>query len=144
LGCPIPHNDAFMLRRSLRSTFSRPTLAAALLLAVFGACHRGKSILPAPEQPKTMLHVANSEFLDAVVYVVDRGQRVRLGVASSNRTTTFEIPPHLLFAATPLSFLIDPVGAPARPSTGDLVIIPGDEVELRLSGGRVVLTKRAP
>ena len=89
-----------------------------------------------------MLHVANGEFLDAVVYVVDRGQRVRLGVASSNRTTDFEIPPHLLFAATPLSFVVDPIGAPARPSTGDLVIVPGDDLELRLSGGRVVLTKR--
>ena len=91
-----------------------------------------------------MVHVTNGEFLDAVVYVVERGQRVRLGVASSNRTTTFEIPPHLLFSATELSFFIDPIGAPPRPSTGDVVIDPGDELELRLGGGRVVLTKRAP
>ena len=90
-----------------------------------------------------MLYVTNGEFLDAVVYVVDRGQRVRLGVASSNRTTTFEIPKHLLFAATPLSFVLDPIGAPARPSTGEIMIDPGDELELRLDGGRVVLTKRA-
>jgi hypothetical protein len=91
-----------------------------------------------------MVHVANGEFLDAVVYVVERGQRVRLGVASSNRTTTFEIPPHLLFSSTALSFLVDPIGAAPRPSTGDVVIDPGDELELRLGGGRVVLTKRAP
>jgi len=86
--------------------------------------------------------VANGEFLDAVVYVVDRGQRVRLGVASSNRTTNFEIPAHILFAATALSFVADPIGAPARPSTGDVVIVPGDDLELRLSGGRAILTKR--
>ena len=131
-----------MLRRGY--TLPRSCVPILLLLALLGAAAcRHKSLAPAPEPPpKTILHVANGEFLDAVVYVVDRGQRVRLGVASSNRTTTFEIPPHLLFAATPLSFVVDPIGAPARPSTGDVVIVPGDDLELRLSGGRAVLTKR--
>lgn len=131
-----------MLRR--RSAFRRFAALTFLLVAPLGvqAC-RHKSLAPEPEPPpKTILHVANGEFLDAVVYVVDRGQRVRLGVASSNRTTDFEIPAHLLFAATPLSFVVDPIGAPARPSTGDVVIVPGDDLELRLNGGRAVLTKR--
>ena len=131
-----------MLRR--RYTLRRFTVLASLLaaLSTVDAC-RHKSLAPAPEPPpRTFVHVANGEFLDAVVYVVDRGQRVRLGVASSNRTTDFEIPAHLLVAATPLSFVVDPIGAPARPSTGDLVIVPGDDLELRLSGGRAVLTKR--
>jgi hypothetical protein len=128
-----------MLRR--RYALRRFTALAFLLLAP-EAC-RHKSLAPAPEPPpKTILHVANGEFLDAVVYVVDRGQRVRLGVASSNRTTNFEIPAHILFAATALSFVADPIGAPARPSTGDVVIVPGDDLELRLSGGRAILTKR--
>lgn len=131
-----------MLRR--RYAFRRFAALTLLLVAPVGvqAC-RHKSLAPEPEPPpKTILHVANGEFLDAVVYVVDRGQRVRLGVASSNRTTDFEIPAHLLFAATPLSFVVDPIGAPARPSTGDVVIVPGDDLELRLNGGRAVLTKR--
>ena len=132
-----------MPRRSRLITMRWYVLAACLTLAAVG-CHKTKSSEPAPEQPKTMLHVTNGEFLDAIVYVVDRGQRVRLGVASSNRTTTFEIPKHLLFASTPLSFVLDPIGAPARPSTGEVVIDPGDDLELRFSGGRVVLTKRAP
>lgn len=114
-----------------------------LALGLFG-CWHGKPSL-APEQPKTMLHVTNSEFLDAAIYVVvNRGQRLRLGVASSNRETTFEIPPHLLFSAVAMSFTIDPIGGPPRPSTGDMVIAAGDEIELRLSGGRAVLTKRSP
>ena len=127
-----------------RYALRRFTVLVFMLAAPSGvvAC-RHKSLAPEPEPPpKTFLHVANGEFLDAVVYVVDRGQRVRLGVASSNRTTTFEIPPHLLFAATPLSFIVDPIGAPARPSTGDVIINPGDEIELQLNGGRAVLTKR--
>jgi hypothetical protein len=127
-----------------RYSLRRFTFLALLLLAPLGvdAC-RHKSLAPTPEPPpRTFVHVANGEFLDAVVYVVERGQRVRLGVASSNRTTDFEIPAHLLFAATALSFVVDPIGAPARPSTGDLVIVPGDDLELRLSGGRAVLMKR--
>jgi hypothetical protein len=126
------------------SALPRFTVPLLLLLALLGAeACRHKSLQPAPEPPpKTMLHVANEEFLDAVVYVVDRGQRVRLGVASSNRTTTFEIPQHLLFGATALSFVVDPIGAPPRPSTGDVMIAPGDDLELRLNGNRAVLTKR--
>jgi len=132
-----------MVRGSLSKTTLAVLFAAFCALATAG-CHRLNSAKPAPEQPKTMLHVTNSEFLDAVVYVVERGQRVRLGVASSNRTTTFEIPPHLLFSPAALNFLLDPIGAPARPSTGDVVIDPGDDLDLRFSGGRVVLTKRNP
>ncbi|HEY2375353.1 MAG TPA: hypothetical protein VGH98_05210 [Gemmatimonadaceae bacterium] len=133
------------MRRRFDPTALLPFALGALLLLNVDGCHNGKPSEPVPVQPKTWLHVTNGEFLDAVVYVVvDRGQRVRLGVASSNRTTTFEIPPHLLFSPTSLSFVLDPIGAPARPSTGDVVIDPGDDVELRFSGGRVVLTKRAP
>lgn len=116
-------------------------LAVAIALA---SCRHGRPDAPLPEQPKTTLHVTNGEFLDAVIYVVERGQNVRLGTASSNQTTTFVIPPHLIFGATPLSFRVDPVGARAQLPTSELMIDPGDEIELRLSGGRVVLTKRAP
>ena len=106
------------------------------------SCRLLRSNQPAPQPAKTFLHVTNGEFLDAVVYVVDRGQSVRLGVASSNRTTTFEIPSHIVFAPRPLSFLIHPIGTQSQPSTGDVVIEPGDDIDLRLNGGRVVLTKR--
>jgi hypothetical protein len=115
-----------------------------MLPMIVGACHKPKSSIIAPEQPKTYLHVRNGEFLDAVVYLVAGSQRVRLGIASSNRTTTFEIPSHLIFGATSLRFAVDPIGGKARPSTGDVVVDPGDDVEMRLDGGRVVLTKRAP
>ena len=130
-----------MLRRSRSLALWRSFCFGILLCVALVDCRKGKLSQPTPAPPKTMLHVVNSEFLDAVVYVVDRGQRVRLGVATSNRTTTFEIPPHLVFASTALSFIVDPIGASPRPSTGDMVITPGDDVELRLTGGRAVLTK---
>jgi hypothetical protein len=130
-----------MPHRPRQSLFAL-TFATLLIFLGGGACHHLKSSQPTPEQPKTMVYVANGEFLDAVIYVVDRGQNVRLGVATSNQTTRFEIPAHLVFGATPLSFRVAPIGAPSRPSTGEVVIDPGDEIDLRLSGGRIALSKR--
>ena len=106
------------------------------------ACFHGNSSIIVPEQPKTTVHVSNGEFLDAVIYVVNHGQPVRLGIASSNRTTTFEIPKHMIFGATPLSFQVHPIGANIQPSTGDVMIDPGDDLDLQISGGRLVLTRR--
>lgn len=126
----------------MRHRFHRYAALWLSLLAVIGACQKPRSSIIVPEQPKTVLRVTNGEFLDAVIYVVNRGQRVRLGVANANRTTRFEIPKHLLFGATALSFLVDPIGGNSRPSTGDMVIDPGDELELHLNGGRLLLTKR--
>lgn len=117
-------------------------LAACLASLGLESCRLLRSNQPAPAPAKTFLHVTNGEYLDAVVYVVDRGQNVRLGVAGSNRTTTFELPSHLVFAPRPLSFSVHPIGAPTRPSTADVVIEPGDDIDLQLSGGRAVLTKR--
>jgi hypothetical protein len=131
-----------MLGRTRRSSLL--WLVMPMLALFAAACHKPKSSIIAPEQPKTMLHVTNGEFLDAVVYVVNGAQRVRLGVATSNQTTTFEIPSHLIFGATPLSFLAHLIGGNTRPSTGDVVIDPGDDLELRLNAGRVLLTKRSP
>lgn len=125
-----------------RHTLLWVALSTLALSTALVACHHGKSSIIVPEQPKTTLRVSNSEFLDAVVYVVNHGQPVRLGVASSNRTTTFEIPKHLIFGATPLSFQIHPIGANTRPSTGDMMIDPGDDLDLQISGGRLVLTRR--
>lgn len=117
-------------------------LSMLALSTTLVACHKARSSIIVPEQPRTTLRVSNGEFLDAVVYVVNRGQPVRLGVASSNRTTTFEIPKHLIFGATPLSFQVHPIGANTRPSTGDMMIDPGDDLDLQISGGRLVITRR--
>lgn len=119
-------------------------LLAAFALAPFGpaSCNHSRSSLKPPPPPKTTVRVSNGDFLDAVIYVVRQGQSVRLGTASSNATTTFVIPSQLIFGSTPLSFLIDPIGSPRKLSTGQVVVDPGDDVELQLAGGRVMIGKR--
>ena len=64
---------------------------------------------------------------------------VGAGTIATRKKSTRSI---IVFAPRPLSFLIHPIGAPSQPSTGDVVIEPGDDIDLRLNGGRAVLTKR--
>ena len=124
-----------------RRTLWVPLLTTCLLA---GGCSRFRSQGRAPPPPTTNVHVVNNDFLDAVVYVVHRGQSVRLGMATSNTTTTFVVPAQLIFGSTALSFVVDPVGAPRRQGTGEIVVDPGDDIELLVSGGRALLNKRTP
>jgi hypothetical protein len=127
-----------------RRAFLLWLLAAAALLP-YGptGCKRNRLSQPAEPPPKTVVRVTNTDFLDVVVYVARRGQNVRLGTASSNTTTTFVIPSQLIFGATSLSFLIDPVGSNRRQSTGELLVDAGDELELRVGSGRPQVGKKA-
>lgn len=127
---------------------SRRTLLwmlAALALFSSGptACKRNRLSQKAPPPPKTIVRVTNGDFLDAIVYVVRRGQNVRLGTASSNTTTTFVIPSQLLFGSTTLSFLVDPIGSSRRQSSAELIVDAGDELELRVGTGRPQVAKKA-
>ena len=117
--------------------------AVALLPGGLTACKRNRLSQPSAPPPKTVVRVTNTDFLDVVVYVARRGQNVRLGTASSNTTTTFVIPSQLIFGATSLNFLIDPVGSNRRQSTGELLVDAGDELELRVGGGRAQIGKKA-
>jgi hypothetical protein len=93
------------------TSFSRPAAARALrlvavallTLAAAPACRStpegNGSEAPAPA-PRTTLEVENRSFNDMTVYVLRGSQRLRLGNATGNGTTTFTIPPHLIFGAT--------------------------------------------
>lgn len=116
--------------------------AIALLPAGPASCRRNRLSSTAPPPPKTILRVNNSDFLDAVIFAVRRGQNVRLGTATSNTTTTFVIPPQLVFGSTSLSFLVDPIGSTRRQATAEMIVDAGDELELRLGGGRPQIAKK--
>ena len=138
-----PFDDVLMLAHSRRTTLSLLLAAIALLSLGPSACKRNRLASKAPPPPKTIVHVTNSDFLDATVYVVRQGQNLRLGTASSNATTTFVIPAQVVFGSTSLSFLIDPVGSNRRQTTAEVVVNAGDELELRVGGGRPQIAKRS-
>lgn len=83
-------------------------------------------------QPQTTLMVDNQATLDMTVYVMRGSERIRLGIATALRTTQLKIPPDLIFGATPLRFLADPIGANRLPVSDEITVSPGDTVSMTI------------
>lgn len=110
----------------------RRSFVRALPLATAGAvaaCRSG-SRAPAPPQPRTTVRVENQGFSDMVIYLINGGQRIRLGTATGNGTTTFTIPPQFVFGVSSLQFLADPIGGNRTPVSDAIQVSPGDQVRL--------------
>jgi hypothetical protein len=113
-------------------------LAAVLGLLALPACastQPGDPEEPAAERQPTTLVVENQRFLDANIYVVRGGQRIRLGLAAGNSRTRLVIPPSLIFGVTTLQFIADPVGAPRAPVSNEISVTEGDEVRMTIPPG---------
>ncbi len=67
-----------------------------------------------------------------VVYVINGGQRIRLGLVTGNSTNTFTIPRHLIRGAGGIQFLADPVGGNRTPVSEEMTVNPGDVVTLTI------------
>ena len=109
---------------------TRRHFALAMLALALAACGGSKSRRAAVPQPRTSVRVENQGFSDMTIYAIRSGQRVRLGIATGNTTTTFTIPPNLIFGATPLRFLADPLGSNRAPVSDEITVQPGDQVRL--------------
>ncbi len=103
----------------------------ALLLVLACSASGGEEGAPAPDRGPATLQVDNRNFLDMTVYVVDGGQRQRIGVARGSSTTSLTIPDRLIRGgASPLRFLCDPIGGQGLPVSEEIIVEPGDIVEL--------------
>jgi hypothetical protein len=103
------------------------SIATALALS---ACVGARG--PQSDQPPTSLRVENQSFLDMTIYLLpgSGSQRIRLGIANGNSTTTMRIPSQYVFGATSLRFLADPIGGNRTPISESITVSPGDEVGL--------------
>ena len=105
--------------------------ALALWLGAVGCMRSGRAAdASASPNEATQLEVQNQAFLDMTVYVIRGGQRVRLGQARGNGTTTLRIPESMLTGPTTLRFLADPIGSSRTPVSTEIVVNPGDTVSL--------------
>jgi hypothetical protein len=103
----------------------------ALLLVLACSASGGAESAPGPERGPATLQVDNRNFLDMTVYVVDGAQRQRIGVARGSSTTSLTIPERLIRGgASPLRFLCDPIGGQGLPVSEEIIVEPGDIVEL--------------
>jgi len=112
--------------------FTRRSFLIAMVGLAAAACGGSKSRSAPIPQPRTTVRVENQGFSDMTIYAVRSGQKVRLGNAPGNSTTTFTIPANLIFGATPLRFLADPIGSNRTPVSDEITVQPGDQVRLIL------------
>ena len=114
------------------SMSTRRHFVVAMLGLALAACGGSKSRSAPIPQPRTSVRVENQGFSDMTIYAIRSGQRVRLGNAPGNSTTVFTIPSNLIFGATPLRFLADPIGSNRTPVSDEITVQPGDQVRLVL------------
>lgn len=108
------------------------TAMLALVAAVDGCVRRSPGEQGGELTAPAFVQVDNRAFLDATVYVLRSGQRIRLGQATGSSTSTFTLPRGLVMGATQLSFLIDFVGSQRSPISEEITVLPGDTVMLMI------------
>lgn len=105
-------------------------LALALLLAPLAACYSSRTSRPA--EPATYVEVNNQSWLDQTIYVMRSSQRVRIGQVTGNSRSRLRIPRGMLFGATPLRFMADPVGSNRQATSIEMTVVPGEDVTLTI------------
>ena len=113
--------------------FVKFLLLAAATTATVGAC------APAAEQAgfgsperQTTLVVENNNWQDMVIYVLNGGQRARLGSVNSMSTARFRVSDGLSGGFGQLRLLADPIGSNRAYALPIINIVPGSEVQVRL------------
>jgi hypothetical protein len=107
-------------------------LAATLLLAALPACHHSpEPAVDAPTPARTVLRVINRNFYDFTIYLIRYGDRVRLGLATGNGTSTFEFPSQFVQSGA-VQFEANPVGGTGPGFTEQLSVRPGDVVTVQI------------
>ena len=110
----------------------RWALPILLLALASGGCAGGRS-KPSlgKEPPRATVHVANNNFADVTVYVVQSGMRWRLGTVSGLSRQQFRMP-RLSYDAGDLHLLADPVGGARSYLSPPVRVHAGEAVDLRL------------
>ena len=102
-----------------------------VLVAVFLAACAYSRAAPNPQE-ETTVRVDNQATLDMNIYVLRGAERIRLGTVTGLSTQVLKIPKNIIFGATPLRFLADPIGSGRMPVSEEIVVTAGDQVTLRI------------
>lgn len=103
-----------------------------LALVILGACAGRSADTSARPDGQAILQVENQGFADMVIYAVNGGQRIRLGMATGNSTRSFPLPTYLVRTGRSLRFLADPIGGNRTPVSEEMTVQPGDIVTLTI------------
>ncbi len=116
----------------MRALSPRAVLPLVLLVLVAACGPRSRSNRPPVAAEPSYVNISNQSWLDMNMYVLRSSQRIRLGTAGANQTTRFRLPQNLVFGATPLRFLADPIGSSRTAQSCEIVVSPGDEITLTI------------
>ncbi len=105
--------------------------ALVVLTLLSAACSHALNSGPAEPQAATTLEVQNRNFLDMNVYVLQGGQRIRLGTVAGLSSQVLTIPAHIV-RSSPLRFELHPIGGRTNPRTETITVQPGDQVVLTI------------
>lgn len=118
-------------------TRSSLEIALGLLLALGSSlgCRSGGVPGSRNDEPKTTIDIQNNDFNDMTIYVLNNGQRSRIGIAPGNKTTTLTIPGYLLTGTPYLRFLANPLAGSRAPVSEEISVSPGDQLVMIINQG---------
>jgi hypothetical protein len=79
------------------------------------------------------VEVRNDNFLDVTVYVMPDGVSHRLGDVTGSSSATLEVPGRLIFAATSLRLMVNPIGSREAYLSEEIFVSPGDLLRLNVA-----------
>lgn len=120
------------------------TLSTAVLLAggmgSGGCATAGHTDIAAAPGGESMLHVANHNWLDARIYLVVSGTRMRIGtVMGAAGREVITLPPYPLYSSGAV-LVVELIGSAAQYVSPRLVVGPGQVVELAIENNLALST----
>lgn len=116
-------------RLSAAIVYARCVVGAGWLLA---ACHSRPDLVSQAPADGVPIEIANHNWSDVVIYVVQDGYQSRLGVATAASATSFTLPRRMLGQAGELQLFGRPIGSAGSAFTETVIVQPGQWVEWTL------------
>jgi len=107
------------------------SILLSLSFAALACAPKQQAITPDLRE-QTVLTVDNQGFIDMTIYAARGPQRIRLGNATGNGKTNFNIPPALMSGLTTLHFVADPIGGRRASVSEEITVAPGDTIVLQI------------
>jgi hypothetical protein len=118
-------------------------LVAAFALAtaaLVGGCATGRAMAgqedltaaQAAPPGAVIVHVADDNWQDVDVFAIRNGQRVRLGLVTSQSASDFRLPAYFLVGAPTVQLFIHPIGSSGGYTSESLLISVGQTVDMHV------------
>ena len=112
---------------------ARMAIATALVTIALAGCGGNQADTGIiPNQP-TILRVDNQSFNDMRIYVIQGGQRIRVGTANGKNISTFKLSKSVITGSTTVKVEAVPIGGKGHSVSEEISVQPGEELELRIT-----------